>query len=128
MYKLWVALACAAAFGCSDSKPPSLQPLDQGITIAPKGCGFTVTSPRQATEPRLDDGVRGPDPTPRNLHLSWVGDPQTTMTVTWATDVDTRGTVVEWGKDAGYGHTTEGYWLAYATDLGGNDLPTVGMH
>jgi hypothetical protein len=127
----WTALVCAAAVasGCSSSSsPPSLEPVTEGVQLQPAGCDFTVTSPREATAPHQDDGTVGAEPTPRNVHLSFVGDPKTTMTVTWATDVATRGTVVEWGADASYGHTTKGYWLAYATDLNGTDPPSVGVH
>src|SRR4051812_19079849 len=116
----WAAFACAAAFatGCSDSPslapPPSLEPSAEGVKIEPEGCSFSVVSPREATAPHHDDGVVGLEPTPRNIHLAYVGDPKTTMTISWSTDVPTRGTIVEWGADASYGHTTRGYWLAYA--------------
>src|SRR5436309_3294643 len=37
MKKLWAALACAAAFCCSDSpaRPPSLDPVQEGVKIEP---------------------------------------------------------------------------------------------
>jgi hypothetical protein len=123
----WAALLCAAALGCSDSSP-SLEPSAEGVKIEPAGCDFSVTSPPEATAPVKDDGAVGAEPTPRNIHLAYVGDPKTSMAVTWATDVPTRGTIVEWGADASYGHTTKGYWLAYATDLNGGDPPSVGIH
>jgi hypothetical protein len=130
MRTTWAALSCAAAFviGCSDPVPPSLEPTTTGVKIEPEGCPFSVTSPKEATAPHKDDGAVGPDATPRNIHLAYVGDPKSSIAVTWSTDVPTRGTIVEWGADAGYGHTTKGYWLAYATDLGGIDPPSVGVH
>lgn len=38
------------------------------------------------------------DPTPRGVHLSWVEDPSTTMTVTWFTDGTDPGSTVQWAS------------------------------
>src|SRR5207247_11125191 len=108
-------LASLALLGCGGGEAPSLA-LTDGVVVTRDGCPFTVTTPRETTAPVKDDGAVGAQATPRNVHLSYVGDPTTTMAITWATDVPTRGTVVEWGADAGYGHQTHGFWLAYPTD------------
>jgi len=112
--------------GCSDS-PPSLA-LTTGVEVKIDGCPFSITTPNETTAPVMDDGAVGAAPDPRNLHLAYVGDPQSTISVTWATDVGTRGTTLEWGADTGYGHKTKGFWFAYPTDLAGADPPSVGMH
>lgn len=121
----WVALLLWA--GCGGSPAPSLA-LTDGVAVAIAGCPFTVTTPKETTAPVKDDGTVGSAPDPRNLHLSYVGDPKSSISVTWATDVGTRGTTLEWGADTSYGHKTPGFWFAYPTDLGGNDPPSVGMH
>ncbi|PSG97824.1 hypothetical protein BRD56_03550 [Thermoplasmatales archaeon SW_10_69_26] len=45
--------------------------------------------------------VQSVDPMPRGVHLSWVDDPQTTMTATWFTDGTDPGTVVQWAATCG---------------------------
>jgi calcineurin-like phosphoesterase family protein/purple acid phosphatase-like protein/iron/zinc purple acid phosphatase-like protein C len=112
--------------GCGE-KEPSLA-LTDGEVVEIDGCPFTIKTPAETTEVVKDDGHVGMLPTPRNLHLAYVGDPKTSISVTWATDVTTRGTTLEWGPDINYGHKTKGFWFAYPTDLAGADLPSVGMH
>jgi hypothetical protein len=113
--------------GCGGSSPPSLV-LTNGVPVMIDGCPFTVTTPAETTAPVKDDGAVGSVPDPRNLHLSYVGDPKSSISVTWATDVGTRGTTLEWGADTHYGHKTPGFWFAYPTDLNGSDPPSVGIH
>lgn len=120
-----VSLLVAA--GCGGSSPPSLA-LTDGVPVQIDGCPFTVKTPAETTAPVKDDGAVGVAPAPRNLHLSYVGDPKTSISVTWATDVGTRGTTLEWGADTHYGHKTPGFWFAYPTDLAGSDPPSVGIH
>jgi hypothetical protein len=123
-----VCLAVALGWvGCGGSSPPSLA-LTSGSTVSIDGCPFSITTPNETTAPVKDDGAVGTAPDPRNLHLAYVGDPKSTISVTWATDIDTRGTTLEWGADASYGHKTAGFWFGYPADLAGNDPPSVGMH
>lgn len=119
-------LALLLAAGCSNPAP-SLA-LTNGVPVTIDGCPFTITTPAETTAPVKDDGAVGANPTPRDVHLAYVGDPTTTISVTWATDVDTRGTTLEWGADTSYGHKTPGFWFAYPTDLAGDDPPSVGIH
>jgi acid phosphatase type 7 len=112
--------------GCGASEP-SLA-LTDGVAVEIAGCPFSVTTPKETTAPVEDDGAVGMAPAPRDVHLAYVGDPKTSISVTWATDVGTRGTVLEWGADASYGHKAKGFWFAYPTDLAGADPPTVGVH
>lgn len=50
------------------------------------------------TAGRAADGAAAPD----ELHLSWVGDPSTTMAVTWRTATDSAGPyVIQWGPTPG---------------------------
>src|SRR5260370_28071844 len=101
------SIALVVFAGCGGSAP-SLA-LTNGVPVTPDGCPFTVTTPAETTAPVKDDGAVGAAPTPRNLHLAYVGDPKTTISVTWATDVGTRGTTLEWGADASYGHEAPGF-------------------
>lgn len=120
-------LLLAAVAGCGGSSPPSLA-LTNGVPVTIAGCPFTVTTPAETTAPVKDDGAVGVAPDPLHVHLAYVGDPKTSISVTWATDVGTRGTTLEWGADTSYGHKTPGFWFAYPTDLAGSDPPSVGIH
>lgn len=50
----------------------------------------------------------GLDPAPFHVHLSWVGEPSTTMSFVWRSDVDTLASLVEYGPDTSYGSVTAG--------------------
>jgi acid phosphatase type 7 len=120
-------LVLALAAGCGSSAAPSLE-LTTGSEVTIDGCPFTITTPNETTAPVKDDGSVGAAPDPKDVHLAYVGDPKSTISVTWATDVGTRGTTLEWGADASYGHKTKGFWFAYPADLAGSDPPSVGIH
>ncbi len=120
-------LCLALLAGCGGSSPPSLA-LTTGVEVTIPGCPFTITTPNETTAPVQDDGSVGATPDPRNVHLAYVGDPTSTISVTWATDVGTRGTTLEWGADTSYGHTAKGFWFAYPADMQGNDPPSIGIH
>jgi len=121
-----LALAVASA-GCGGSSAPSLE-LTTGVEVKIDGCPFSITTPNETTAPVMDDGAVGAAPDPRNVHLAYVGDPTSTISVTWATDIGTRGTTLEWGADTSYGHKTKGFWFAYPADMQGNDPPSIGIH
>src|SRR5437764_1360915 len=92
-------VACA---GCNGTAAPSLA-LTSGVEVSIDGCPFGIKTPNETTAPVKDDGAVGALPDPRDLHLAYVGDPKSTISVTWATDVGTRGTTLEWGADTSYG-------------------------
>lgn len=124
----FLASAGLASGGCGGAGEPSLA-LTDGVAVALEGCAYSFQTPKETTAPVKDDGAVGTTAVdPRNLHLAYVGDPKTTIAVTWSTGIDTRGTVVEWGADASYGHKTPGFWFAYPADLSGSDPPSVGVH
>jgi hypothetical protein len=103
--------------------------LTNGVDVPIAGCPFTIHTPAETTAPVMDDGTVGTTaPDPRDLHLAYVGDPTTSISVTWNSDVATRGTTLEWGADTSYGHKTAGFSFAYPTDLAGSDPPSVGVH
>ena len=123
---LALSFSASLSVGCSPHAP-SLA-LTTGEVVEIPGCPFTVTTPNETTAPVKDDGSVGTAPTPIDVHMAYVGDPKSSISITWATDVGTRGTELEWGADASYGNKTKGFWFAYPTDLAGSDPPSVGIH
>jgi Calcineurin-like phosphoesterase/Purple acid Phosphatase, N-terminal domain len=98
--------------------------LTSGVAVTlPAACTYTFTTPNETTAPTADDGFQSPTPAVRDVHLSWVGDPQTTMVITWATDFATTATTAFVD-----GKPTPGFSFAYPTDLGGADPPSVRIH
>jgi hypothetical protein len=125
---LCVTLAVALApAGCSSRSAPSTV-LTSGVTVQLPGCAYTFTTPDQTTAPTNDDGFIDAMPTARDLHLSWVGDPSTTTTITWNGDFGTTSTLVEYGATSAYGQKASGFSFAYPTDLAGSDPPSVRVH
>src|SRR5262245_49187761 len=100
-----LALSLVACKGAPT--PPSLA-LTSGVAAPISGCPYAYTTPAKTAAPVKDDGTVGAAPTPKNLHLAWVGPPTTTITITWETDFATRGTVVEYGPTQGYGTKVPG--------------------
>jgi hypothetical protein len=57
----------------------------------------------------------GASPTPRNVHLSFVGDPSTSVVVAWSTDAETLASEVRFGDAAGkLDRVAAGYSFTYA--------------
>jgi len=74
---------------------------DTGGTLALADCGYSVTTKLGAEAPRLASDAVGSDPTPRLVHLGFVGDPRTSMVAQWRTsDEETEATVIRFGVGA----------------------------
>lgn len=77
-------------------------------------CGGTIYVPQSGvdtTDPVVADASFndfGAAPTPTRVHLSWVGEPSTTMAFVWLTDTATFASEVQVGADTSYGLTTAG--------------------
>ena len=127
MRRIVFALCAIAAAGCGGRSAPSMD-LTNGVVVATPGCSYTFTTPAQTTPPTMDDGFVSKMGAPSNVHLTWVGDPTTTMVVTWETDFDTTGTIVNLVKPDGSLATVRGFSFAYPTDLAGSDPPSVRIH
>src|SRR5947209_5322848 len=93
-------LVVALLTGCSSKPAADPLALTPGVAVSPPGCPYTFTTPNETTQPVNDDGSFGAVADPRDLHLSWVGDPTSSVTVTWATDVATRSTALDYGATA----------------------------
>jgi len=74
---------------------------DTGGSLAIEGCGYSVTTRLGAEPPRKATSSVGVDPTPRLVHLGFIGDPKTSMVVQWRTmDETTEATVIRWAQGA----------------------------
>ncbi len=111
---MWtLLLACYTLEKVGDSLPVN-DPC--GDIYAPQA-GFSTTAP-EAADP--DAPALGAAPAPRQIHLSWAGDPSTTQAVLWRTDAGTMPTQIEYGPEADsapYGQQKSGAsFLADTTD------------
>ena len=92
------------ASGCVKGNPGEDDPefTDTGGTLAITGCNYSITTRIGAEPPRMASTTTGADPTPKFVHLGFVGDPKTSMVATWRTpDEDkTKVTVVRYAKGA----------------------------
>ncbi len=89
----------AACGGSDDPKDPEFS--DTGGTLAIDGCDYSVTTRLGAEPPREASKTVGLDPTPRLVHLGFVGDPKTSMVVQYRTvDETTRATVIRFAEGA----------------------------
>ena len=115
-------LGLFALAGCGGHSSPSVM-LTNGVSVHPPGCSYAFTTPIETTAPTDDDGFFSATPNLRSVHLTWVGDPTTTMVVSWVTDFSTTATSLTLD-----GKTVSGFSFAYPTDIGAADPPTVRVH
>ena len=99
------AFASLAVFsiGCVKGNPFEADETftDTGGTLEVSGCEYSVTTRLGAEPPRIASLTVGEDPTPRLVHLGFVGDPKTSMVAQWRTvDEKTRATEVRYAKGA----------------------------
>ncbi len=97
-------LAIASLAGCVKGNPIEDDPdfTDTGGTLAITGCDYSITTRIGAEPPRMASSTVGSDPTPKHVHLGFVGSPKTSMVAQWRTpDEDkTKATVVRYAKGA----------------------------
>ena len=87
------------AAACSDDGNAAFT--DTGGTLAIDGCSYSVTTRIGAEPPRKATAEKGADPTPRHVHLGFVGDPKTSVVAQWRTkDETTRATVIRYAEGA----------------------------
>jgi hypothetical protein len=82
-----------------------------GGEIMIESCGYTVKSPDNASRPEKPQGLFGPDPTPKQLHLTIPSrDAARTIAVTWRTNDDqTEASTVQYGTGGALDQTAEGF-------------------
>ena len=110
MRRIWILAAMLGLLlGCpsdddDDTTPTADDDDDDSTEPAVDPCGpvYEPQSPLVENEPvpalYTDQGV-GPSPQPLRVRTGLYGDPTTSLTVLWETDVDTTASVVEWGVD-----------------------------
>ena len=123
--------AAAAAGGCVKGSPLDDDPLPplEGGRVTPAGCAYESVTGLGAEAPALGADERGLDPSVRLVHLGFIGDPRTSMVVSWRTrdDVTTAGRV-RYGQDGMLDHEAPGYTFRYQTGLGGVGEILVRVH
>ena len=74
---------------------------EDGGTLEIASCGYAVTTRLGAEAPHVASLTVGEDPTPRLVHLGFVGDPKTSMVAQWRTaDETTRATKIRFAVGA----------------------------
>lgn len=101
MRAFWViALALVACDSDDEGDPKEF--VDQGGMRAIDDCGYSLTTRIGAEQPFPSGKTIGPDPTPRHVHLGFIGDPKTTIVAQWRTaDETTTVTEMRYGKGEG---------------------------
>jgi acid phosphatase type 7 len=121
-------LAASAIAACGDNLTLDGPLVDRrGGSIQPPGCDYTITTRDGAEAPAIGAVTVGVDPTVVQVHLGLVGDPRTSMVVSWRSldDVTTAGTVA-FGVDAGLGTIVPGLTFSYRAGFGNGAV--VRMH
>ena len=127
---VWFGLGLALA-ACVKGSPLDDEPIAQymGGAITPVGCSYQSVTGRGAEAPALSTAEVGTDPSVRHVHLGFLGDPRTTMAVTWRTrdDITLAGSV-RYGRDGVLDREAPGYTFRYLTALGGGSDILVRIH
>lgn len=92
--------ACVKGNPNDDLEDPAFT--DTGGTLEVRGCGYSIATRVGAEPPRLASQTTGPDPTPRLVHLGFVGDPRTSMVAQWRTNDEdaSKVTVIRYARGA----------------------------
>jgi hypothetical protein len=121
----------AAALGlvaCGDDAAP-LPPAYMGGAIVPAGCAYQSITGAGAEAPIASTPEVGSDPSVRHVHLGFIGDPRTSMVVTWRTRDDaTLAGSVRYGVAGALDRVAPGYTFRYLTGLGGVGEIQVRVH
>ena len=128
------ALALVLVAGCVAGNPPSSTPdVDRlGGSVVPPGCTAPLVTKIGAEAPSPPGTVVGTEPLPMQVHLGLVGDPRTSIVVSWRTvdDATTRGEV-RFGVGASadrplLDRVAPGFTFTYVADFGNGAV--VRMH
>jgi len=109
--------------GDGDGDLPAPEPMAGGELLL-EDCGYAVTTPNEATAPRVATAGLGPDGTPRQVHLGFGGSPATTMAITWRTaDDETEVSTVQFARGADLSaaeldQTKDGFTFMYTSGFG----------
>ena len=104
MHSLFVLMTIVAAGACVKGNPfePSGELKLEGGTLDIEGCNYRVTTRAGAEAPVIAQGANarvGVNPSPRHVHLGFIGDPKKSMIAQWRTeDDDTRASVIRYAE------------------------------
>ena len=107
----------------ADAGPPWSPPVETGAVTFPYRayrCTYDVrrVSPGVSAAQFHSDAA-GTAPRPRNLHLTFAGDPATSVVIQWSTDAATMANEVRFGASAtSLDHTAHGFSFTYAGATG----------
>ncbi len=126
------ALATVALAGaCVKGSPLDDEALGvfEGGAVTPAGCSYQSVTRIGAEAPVPSTAEVGVDPSIRHVHLGFVGDPRSSMVVTWRTRDDaTLAGTVRYGVAGALDREAPGYTFRYQTDLGGIGAIVVRIH
>lgn len=97
-----LAVACGDEATSTKSEPVLTFP------YRPQGCDYDVSPPTAIEEAGGHTNRFGAEPAPKHLHVSWAGPTQSTVAVSWSTDLDTHATQVLYGTDKAAVEAAEG--------------------
>lgn len=126
-----LAAVAAVAAGCGDNLPGPTEapPGFDGGAVRPLGCDHRSVTRPGAEAPAPSTAELGPDPSIRHVHLGLVGDPRTSMVVSWRTGDDvTLAGRVRYGQDGALDREVNGYTFRYATGYSTTGEAQVRMH
>jgi len=124
-----LVLSLVLVTACVAGNPPTSTPdVDRlGGSAVPPGCAAPLVTRVGAEAPALPGTVVGVDPTAEQIHLGLVGDPRTSIVVSWRTgdDVTTTGQV-RYGVGAALDRTAPAFTFTYLAEFGNGEA--VRMH
>jgi len=88
MRAFWVIALALVACDSDDTGDPK-EFISDGGQLAIEGCNYTLTTRIGAEAPKPSGKTLGPDPTPRLVHLGFMGDPRTSIVAQWRTADET---------------------------------------
>ena len=115
--------AGAADVPTADAGPAWMPPVETGAVTFPYRayqCGYVVrrVSPGVSSA-QFHAATSGAAPRPRNLHLTFAGDPSTSVVLSWSTDDATLATEVRFGDGpTALSRTAHGFSFTYAGATG----------
>lgn len=88
MRAFWVIALALMACDSDDAGDPK-EFVNEGGHLAIDGCTYTLTTRSGAEAPKPSGKTLGSDPTPRLVHLGFIGDPRTSIVAQWRTADET---------------------------------------
>ncbi|MFO0564096.1 MAG: metallophosphoesterase family protein [Polyangiaceae bacterium] len=111
--------ACTAVgTGCSENGGGAATKTPDSFPYTPAGCSYSVAAPEGTESLTMSRSALGALPSPKHIHVSWSGAPESTFAVSWATDLETLATQVVYGTDKAAVEAADGPGAGVARQLG----------